>query len=57
MKKMKNKGKNKKNKTIEVVLSLKNMKNDTGWDTTTKVSSKYKPVELKDVINQILKLQ
>ena len=46
-----------KNKTIEVVLSLKNMKNDTGWDTTTKVSSKYKPVELKDVINQILKLQ
>ena len=46
-----------KGKTIEVNIDLKNMKNETGWDTKTKVSSKYKPVELKDVINQILKLQ
>ena len=44
-------------KVIEVGITLKNMKNDSGWETTTKVSSKYKPVKLNDVINQILKLQ
>ena len=44
-------------RNIKVIITMKNMKTDSGWDTTTKVPSKYKPVELKDVINQILKLQ
>ena len=44
-------------RNINVIITMKNMKTDSGWDTTTKVPSKYKPVELKDVINQILKLQ
>ena len=35
---------------------MKNLKTDSGWDATTKVPAKYKPVELKDVINQILKI-
>ena len=43
-------------KNINVIITLKNMKTDSGWDTITKVPSKYKPVELKDVINQIMKL-
>ena len=43
-------------KNINVIITLKNMKTDSGWDTTTKVPSKYKPVDLKDVINQIMKL-
>ena len=43
-------------KNINVIIALKNMKTDSGWDTITKVPSKYKPVELKDVINQIMKL-
>lgn len=43
-------------KNINVIITLKNMKTDSGWDTTTKVPSKYSPVELKDVINQIMKL-
>lgn len=43
-------------KNINVIITLKNMKTDSGWETTTKVSSKFKPVELKDVINQILKI-
>lgn len=44
-------------KNIQVVISMKNLKTDSGWDTYTKVPSKYRPVELKDVINQIMKLQ
>ena len=44
-------------KNINVVISMKNLKTDSGWDTTSKVPAKYQPVELKDVINQILKLQ
>ena len=43
-------------KNINVIINLKNMQTDSGWDTITKVPSKYKPVELKDVINQIMKL-
>jgi hypothetical protein len=43
-------------RVIQVGIKIKNMKEDAKWDTETKVSSKYKPVELKDVINQILKL-
>ena len=42
---------------ILVGLTMKNFKTDSSWETTTKVSSKYKPVELKDVINQIMNLQ
>ncbi len=45
------------NKTIHIGMDLKNMKEDSKWDSYTKVSSKYKPVELSDVINQILKLK
>ncbi len=44
-------------KNINVVITMKNLKTDSGWDTSTKIPSKYKPVQLKDVINQILKLQ
>lgn len=44
-------------KELAVTVKMKNLKADSSWDTTTKVSSKYKPVELKDVINQIMKLQ
>ena len=44
-------------KVINVGLTLKNMKTDGNWDTVTKVSGKYKPVKLEDVINQILKIQ
>ena len=43
-------------KNINVVITMKNLKTDSGWDATTKVPAKYKPVELKDVINQILKI-
>ncbi len=44
-------------KVINVGLKLKSMKADSDWDTVTKVSGKYKPVKLEDVINQILKIQ
>lgn len=44
-------------KVINVELKLKSMKADSNWDTVTKVSGKYKPVKLEDVINQILKIQ
>lgn len=44
-------------KVINVGIKLKNMKVDGDWDTVTKVSGKYKPVKLEDVINQILKIQ
>ena len=43
-------------KTIHVTITMKGMKDSSGWDTTTKVPAKYKPVNLKDVINQIMKL-
>lgn len=44
-------------KVINVGLTLKSMKADRDWDTVTKVTGKYKPVKLEDVINQILKIQ
>lgn len=44
-------------KVINVGLTLKSMKMDSDWETVTKVSGKYKPVKLEDVINQILKIQ
>ena len=44
-------------KVINVTVKMKNLKTDSGWDTVTKVPSKYKPVQLTDVINQIMKLQ
>lgn len=44
-------------KVINVGLTLKSMKMDGDWDTETKVSGKYKPVQLEDVINKILKIQ
>ena len=43
-------------KTIGVTISMKKLKTDSDWETTTKVPSKYTPVNLKDVINQILKM-
>ena len=43
-------------KTINVTISMKKLKADDDWDTTTKVPGKYTPVNLKDVINQILKM-
>ena len=46
-----------KAKTINVTITLKSMKADSDWDTTTKVSNKYKPVKLEDVINKILNIQ
>ena len=45
------------NKTIHFGMTLKSMKVDNKWDSYTSVSSKYKPVELSDVINQILKIK
>ena len=42
---------------IHVGIDLKNMKDDSKWEPFTKVSSKYKQVELKDVMNQIMNLQ
>ena len=44
-------------KELNVGLTMKNFKTDSSWDTVTKVPSKYKPVKLEDVINQIMKLQ
>ncbi len=43
-------------KKIGVTITMKKLKTDSDWDTITKVPSKYKPVNLKDVINQILKM-
>ena len=43
-------------KKIEVTITMKGMKDSSGWDTVTKVPAKYKPVDLKDVINQIMKM-
>lgn len=44
-------------KTFDVTIKLKSMKEDSSWDTETKVSGKYKPVQLKDVINQIMNIK
>ena len=44
-------------KVIMVTVKMKSLKTDSGWDTVTKVPSKYKPVNLESVINQIMKLQ
>lgn len=45
------------NRKFHVGIDLKNMKDDSKWEPFTKVSSKYKQVELKDVLNQIMNLQ
>ena len=45
------------NKVINFGMYLKNMKADSKWDSFTKVSSKYKPVDIDHVINQILNLK
>ena len=44
------------NKSILVNITMKGLKTDSDWDTVTKVPSKYKPVSLESVINQILKM-
>ena len=44
-------------KSFNVTIKLKSMKDDGKWDSITKVSSKYKPVQLKDVINQIMNIK
>ncbi|MBO4850234.1 MAG: DUF4292 domain-containing protein [Prevotella sp.] len=44
-------------KTLNVNITLKSMKADDDWDTSTKVSGKYKPVQLDEVINKILNIQ
>ncbi len=44
------------NKSILVNITMKGLKTDSDWDTVTKVPSKYKPVTLESVINQILKM-
>ena len=44
-------------KVIMITVKMKSLKTDSGWDTVTKVPSKYKPVNLESVINQIMKLQ
>lgn len=43
-------------KNILVNITMKGLKTDSDWDSVTKVSSKYKPVTLESVINQILKM-
>ncbi|MBO4658947.1 MAG: DUF4292 domain-containing protein [Prevotella sp.] len=43
-------------KKIDVIIDMKKLKTDSDWEATTKVPAKYKPVNLKDVINQILKM-
>lgn len=45
------------NKVINFGMYLKNMKADSKWDSFTKVSSKYKPVDIDHVINQILNIK
>ena len=44
-------------KRYRVNITLKSMKADDDWDTSTKVSGKYKPVQLDEVINKILNIQ
>ena len=44
-------------KTLNVNITLKSMKADSDWETNTKVSGKFKPVKLEDVINKILNIQ
>lgn len=44
-------------KSFNVTIKMKSMKEDGKWDAVTKVSSKYKPVQLKDVINQIMNIK
>ncbi len=44
-------------KTLNVNITLKSMKADSDWETTTKVSGKFKPVNLEDVIAKILNIQ
>ena len=46
-----------KQKNITVGIEMKNLKTTSDWDGVTKVPSKYKPVNLEDVINKIMKLQ
>ena len=46
-----------KDKVVNFGMNLKNMKADSKWDSYTKVSAKYKPVELEHVINQILNIK
>ena len=43
-------------KKIDVTIDMKKLKTDSDWEATTKVPAKYTPVNLKDVINKILKL-
>ena len=43
-------------KKINVTISMKKLKTDSDWESTTKVPAKYQPVNLKDVINKILKM-
>ena len=47
--------KNKK-KDITLYLTLKNMKNETKWDTRTQVPSKYKLVSIDEVLTKITNL-
>jgi hypothetical protein len=44
-------------KVINVTISMGNLKTDSKWDAITEVSSKYKPVQFQEVINQIMKLK
>ena len=43
-------------KSISVSITMKGLKTDSDWESETKVPSKYKPVKLENVINQILKM-
>lgn len=43
-------------KPIKATLSLSNLKNDSGWDTRTEISSRYSEVTVEKLLSLIMKL-
>lgn len=43
-------------KPIKASLSLSNLKNDSGWETRTDISSRYKEISIEELLSRIMKL-
>lgn len=43
-------------KPIKATLSLSNLRNDSGWETRTEISSRYKEITIEELLARIMKL-
>lgn len=43
-------------KPVKASLSLSNLRNDSGWETRTEVSSRYKEISIEELLSRIMKL-